>query len=176
MSTVATLAGGCFWCHDALYRQVKGVTNVTSGYCGGDVENPSYEQVSTGTTGHAECVQIEFDPEVIPYDVLLKIFWATHDPTTPNRDGANVGTQYRSEVFYHNDQQRRTAEQVLSTYAQKLWNGKVVTKISPFTQFYPAEEYHQDYYNKNPLAGYCQVVINPKLAKFQEQFKDWLNG
>ncbi len=175
MIEVATLAGGCFWCHDAIYRRAKGVVTVTSGYSGGNTKNPSYEEVCTGNSGHAECVQIEFDPSTITYEVLLKIFWATHDPTQLNRDGANVGTQYRSEVFYHSDEQYKTAEKVMKEYAEPLWDNEVVTKLSAFSTFYPAEDYHQDYYNKNVSAGYCQVIINPKLSKFSSTFSEWLD-
>lgn len=174
MGETATLAGGCFWCLDAIFRRTKGVNSVSSGFSGGHVENPTYEQSHTIDTGHAEAVQITFDPSTISYETILQIFWTTHDPTTLNRDGANVGPEYRSEVFYHSDEQKATAESVLQEYAQKLWDNPIVTKITEYTNFYPAEDYHQDYYNKNESAGYCQVIINPKLTKFQEKFTDYL--
>ena len=170
----ATLAGGCFWCLDAIFRRTKGVTNVQSGFSGGHVKNVTYEQSHTMNTGHAEAVQITFDPSIISYEVILQIFWTTHNPTTLNQDGANIGPEYRSEVFYHDDSQKAAAEKVLHEYAEKLWDDTIVTKITAFKNFYPADEYHQDYYSKNQQAGYCQVIINPKLAKFQENFKDYL--
>lgn len=174
MKEIATLAGGCFWCHDAIFRRTKGVLSSIVGYAGGQVEYPTYDQVHSQETGHAEAVQATFDTNVISYKTLLQIFWATHNPTTPNQDGANIGPEYRSEIFYHNNDQKLIAMETLEKFAQPLWDGKVVTKITEFTTFYPAENYHQDYYNKNPQAAYCQVVINPKLEKFQEKFKDWL--
>ena len=174
MSETATLAGGCFWCLDAIFRQCKGVDSVASGFSGGHVENPSYEQSHTMDTGHAEAVQITFNPEIISYETILQIFWTTHDPTTLNRDGANVGPEYRSEIFYHDETQKNTADKVLHNFAEQLWEKPIVTKISKFKNFYPAEDYHQDYFNKNQSAGYCQVIINPKLAKFQEKFADYL--
>ncbi|MDZ7785609.1 MAG: peptide-methionine (S)-S-oxide reductase MsrA [Candidatus Saccharibacteria bacterium] len=173
-SQVATLAGGCFWCLDAIFRQTKGVKSVQSGFSGGHVENPSYMQTHDEDTGHAEAVQIEFNPDVISYETILRIFWTSHNPTTLNRDGANVGPEYRSEVFYHDETQRKTAENVLRDYAEKLWDDPIVTKITKYKNFYPAEEHHQDYFNKNPQAGYCQVIINPKITKFKEKFKDYL--
>lgn len=173
-SQVATLAGGCFWCLDAIFRQTKGVKSVQSGFSGGHVENPSYMQTHEEDTGHAEAVQIEFNPDVISYETILRIFWTSHNPTTLNRDGANVGPEYRSEVFYHDETQRKTAENVLRDYAEKLWDDPIVTKITKYKNFYPAEEHHQDYFNKNPQAGYCQVIINPKITKFKEKFKDYL--
>lgn len=171
---IATLASGCFWCLDAIFRQTKGVNKVTSGFSGGHVENPSYMQTHQQDTGHAEAVQVEFDPNIVPYEVLLQIFWSTHNPTTLNQDGANIGAEYRSEVFYHSIEQKKTAEKVLHDFAQKLWDKPIVTKITKFTNFYPAEDYHQDYYNKNTQAGYCQVIINPKIAKFQSKFAKYL--
>jgi peptide-methionine (S)-S-oxide reductase len=167
----ATLAGGCFWCTEAVFKRVKGVREVTSGYTGGDVENPSYGQVSTGSTGHAEAVQVTFDPRVISYDSLLEVFWATHDPTTPNRQGADVGPQYRSAVFYHSNEQRRAAEASRSKWeASGKLGGKVVTSIEPFERFYPAESYHQDYYEAHPHAAYCSIVIEPKIRKLLREF------
>jgi peptide-methionine (S)-S-oxide reductase len=171
----ATFAGGCFWCLDAVFRMTKGIKTVASGYGGGHVANPTYEQMHEQDTGHAEVVQVTFDPEIISYEVLCQIFWTTHDPTTLNQDGANVGTEYRSEIFYHNDEQKNTAEKVQHEFAEKLWSAPIVTRISKFTNFYPAEDYHQDYYNKNTQAGYCQVIINPKIAKFQQKFAQYLN-
>jgi peptide-methionine (S)-S-oxide reductase len=167
----ATLAGGCFWCTEAVFKRVRGVHAVVSGYSGGDVENPSYGQVSSGRTGHAEAVQIRFDPRVISYESLLDVFWATHDPTTPNRQGADVGPQYRSAVFYHNDEQRRTAEESKSRWeASGKLNGKIVTSIEPFKWFYPAEGHHQNYYAANPHAAYCNIVIDPKIRKLLRDF------
>lgn len=170
----ATLAGGCFWCLDTIYRQTRGVSSVVSGYSGGHVTNPTYLQMHEEDTGHAEAVQIQFDPDVIPYRTILEIFWASHNPTTLNQDGANVGAEYRSEIFYHNEEQKQVAEKTKTEYAAKLWDNPIVTKITPFSNFYPAEDYHQDYYTKNPQAGYCQVIINPKLEKFRHKFEKWL--
>ncbi len=163
----ATLAGGCFWCLDAAYRQIEGVTGVVSGYSGGAGPNPTYEQVCTGATGHAEVVQVEFDPDVISYPEILEIFWTIHDPTTLNRQGADVGTQYRSAIFYHDDQQKAAAKASRDT-VQALWSNPVVTEIVPLQAFYPAEDYHQDFYANNPGQGYCAAVINPKLKKLRE--------
>jgi peptide-methionine (S)-S-oxide reductase len=164
---IATLAGGCFWCLDAAYRRVDGVTGVMSGYTGGNRPHPTYEQVSTGATGHAEVVNVEFDPEVISFPEILEIFWTIHDPTTLNRQGADVGTQYRSAIFYRDDAQK-TAAEASRDAVQELWPNPVVTKIVPLQTFYPAEDYHQDYYAKNPEQGYCVAVINPKLKKLRE--------
>jgi peptide-methionine (S)-S-oxide reductase len=165
---VVTLGGGCFWCLDAAYREIVGVTRVVSGYAGGSRPNPTYEQVCTGATGHAEVVQVEFDPDVVSFDDILAVFWSIHDPTTLNRQGADAGTQYRSAIFYSDDGQRASAE-ASRDEVQKLWPGPVVTEIVPFEVFYPAEEYHQDYYARNPGQGYCQAVINPKLRKVRER-------
>jgi len=165
----ATLGGGCFWCLDAAYREIEGVTHVVSGYAGGERPNPTYEQVSTGRTGHAEVVQVEFDPDVISYADVLDIFWAIHDPTTLNRQGADVGTQYRSVIFYADDDQRRAAEASRDAI-QDAWPRPVVTEIVPLQAFYPAEEYHQDYFAKNPDQGYCQLIINPKLKKLRDRY------
>jgi peptide-methionine (S)-S-oxide reductase len=164
---IATLAGGCFWCLDAAYRQIDGVTGVVSGYAGGHRPDPSYEQVSTGSTGHAEVVNVEFDPEVISFPQILEIFWTIHDPTTLNRQGADVGTQYRSAIFYRDDAQKAAADASRDA-VQELWSNPVVTEIVPLQAFYPAEDYHQDYYAKNPGQGYCVAVINPKLKKLRE--------
>jgi len=170
----AYLGGGCFWCLDALYRRVRGVVEVTSGYGGGHVEGPSYEQVSGGASGHAEVVEIGFDPKVITYNKLLEIFWHIHDPTTPDRQGFDVGPQYRSIILFSDADQKKAAQQSLKEVAQPLWGDRVVTELKPLQQFYPAEDYHQDYFNKNPQAGYCQAIINPKLAKFQKEFASLL--
>lgn len=172
---VATFAAGCFWCVEAQYQQLDGVEKVVSGYLGGHVENPTYKQVCTGNTGHAEACNIYYDPSKITYDELLAAFWVAHDPTTLNRQGNDVGTQYRSAIFYHNDEQKQKAEQ----YKQKLneekaFNGPVVTEIAPYSTFYKAEDYHQDYYNQNSNQGYCQFVVKPKMDKFKKVFADKL--
>lgn len=157
-----TLGGGCFWCLEAVYQRINGVRSVTSGYAGGHVEQPTYEMVCTGTTGHAEVVQIDFDEQTISLDEILNIFWKAHDPTTKDRQGHDVGPQYRSAIFYETEEQRRIAERSLKA-VDELLDAPVVTEISPLNAFYPAESYHQDYFNKNPTAGYCRVVIQPKL-------------
>jgi peptide-methionine (S)-S-oxide reductase len=167
----ATFGSGCFWCTEAFFQQLKGVQSVVSGYSGGNAENPTYEQVCSGRTGHAEVIQITYDPNVISFDDLLKVFWQTHDPTTPNQQGHDVGTQYRSAVFYHNDDQRRTAE----AYRQQLeasgtFGAPIVTEIAPLKNFFPAENYHQDYFNSNPAQSYCAFVIRPKVEMFQKEF------
>jgi peptide-methionine (S)-S-oxide reductase len=162
----ATFGGGCFWCIEAVYERVEGVKSVVSGYAGGEVQNPTYEQVSTGTTGHAEVVQVEYDPQKISYAEILDLFWKAHDPTTLNRQGADAGTQYRSIILYHDEAQKTAAQNSMKALAaSKTYKGRVVTEIKPLTVFYPAEEYHQDYYDRNPYAGYCAVVISPKLKK-----------
>jgi len=167
----ATLAGGCFWCTEAIFSQLRGVSAVRPGYSGGTVPDPSYEQVCTGRTGHAEAIQIEFDPAVISFQDLLLVFFSTHDPTTLNRQGHDIGTQYRSAVFYHDAKQLATAQEVVKQIAaDQLWNGKIVTELTPFQAFYPAEDYHRDYFRRNPNQGYCQMVIEPKVAKFRKQF------
>ena len=172
---VATLAGGCFWCLEAAFQDLKGVENVQSGYAGGRVANPSYEDVCTGTTGHAEVVQITFDPQVVSFEDLLHVYFTIHDPTTLNRQGADVGTQYRSAIFYHSPEQKATAERVIADLqAQKLWDEPVVTELKPLTAFYPAEEYHRDYFRRNPTQGYCQAVIAPKVAKVRKLYFDRL--
>jgi peptide-methionine (S)-S-oxide reductase len=171
----ATLAGGCFWCLEAVFDELKGVVSVESGYSGGQVSNPSYQAVCTGMTGHAEVVQVTFDPEVLSYADLLRIFFAIHDPTTPNRQGADIGTQYRSAIFYHNEEQKRTAEEIIKELnTAKLWPRPIVTEVPPFESFYVAERYHQEYYVNNPNQSYCRVVIDPKVAKFRKQFFDRL--
>jgi len=163
-SEYVTLGGGCFWCIEAVYERLDGILSVTSGYAGGNKENPSYEEVCTGHTGHAEVVQIEYDPEVITYEEILDIFWKAHDPTTLNRQGADIGTQYRSIILYHNEEQKRMAEKAKEK-AQSYFDDPVVTEIVSLSAFYRAEDYHQDYYERNPYAGYCSVVIRPKLKK-----------
>jgi peptide-methionine (S)-S-oxide reductase len=169
-SEVATLGAGCFWCVDTLFAELRGVTSVVSGYAGGTRPNPSYEQVCTGATGHAEVVQITFDPQQISYHDLLDVFFSVHDPTTLNRQGADVGTQYRSVIFAHSPEQRTIAEQTIKEIdAQHIWDDPIVTQVVDESPFYAAEDYHQDYYTKNPNQGYCRVVIAPKVAKFRKQ-------
>src|SRR2546421_7850139 len=168
---VATLAGGCFWCLEAAFQDLKGVEQVQSGYSGGRVPNPSYEDVCTGTTGHAEVVQVTFDPSVVSFDDLLHVFFTVHDPTTMNRQGGDVGTQYRSAVFYDSAEQEKTARQVMAEiHNAGIWGRPIVTEVTLLHAFYRAEEYHQDYFRKNPTAGYCRVVIAPKVSKFRKQF------
>ncbi len=172
---VATLGGGCFWCTEAIFGELKGVEKVVSGYSGGTVENPSYEDVCTGETGHAEVVQITFDPRVISYRDLLRIFFTVHDPTTLNRQGPDVGTQYRSVIFYHSDDQKRTAEEVIDEVERaKIWGRPVVTQVTPFGAFYRGEDYHQEYFKKNRYQPYCLVVVGPKVAKFRKQYQERL--
>ncbi|MCI4318890.1 MAG: peptide-methionine (S)-S-oxide reductase MsrA [Thermoplasmata archaeon] len=173
----ATLAGGCFWCLEAVFTELSGVLRVDSGYAGGQLANPSYEDVCTGQTGHAEVVQVTFDPARLPYDQLLRIFFTIHDPTTLDRQGGDVGTQYRSAIFYHDSAQHQAAEAVLREISEaKIWRGKIVTEIVPFTQFFPAEEYHRNYFQRNPTAGYCRAIIAPKVAKFRHQFTSQLKA
>ncbi len=168
---IATLGGGCFWCLEAVYQEVPGVTRVVSGYAGGTVENPTYRQVCSGMTGHAEVTQIEFDPERVSYRRILEIFFTIHDPTTLDRQGADRGTQYRSVIFFHSPEQESTARQVIADLtAEGLWDAPVVTQVMPFEVFYPAEDYHQNYFRENPSQAYCQIVIRPKVAKFREKF------
>jgi len=170
---VATFGAGCFWCVEAIFQDLKGVTDVVSGYSGGQVKNPTYAEVCTGNTGHAEVCQIHFDPEIISYSELLNVFWRIHDPTTLNRQGADMGTQYRSVIFYHNEEQRKLAEESKrETDRSGLYKKPLVTEITAFEQFYPAEEYHQDYFNQNPNQPYCQFNIDPKVKKFRKQFKE----
>ena len=169
----ATFAGGCFWCTEAVYAELKGVKSVTSGYIGGQVANPTYEQVCTGQTGHAEAIEIEYDPQVVPFEKLLEVFFATHDPTTLNRQGLDVGTQYRSGVFYHDAEQKKIAEEVIAKLdAARVFPGKIVTEVTEASTFYPAEDYHQDYFANNPFQPYCQAVAAPKVAKVRKVFKD----
>lgn len=169
---LATFAGGCFWCTEAIFKRLKGVVSVTSGYAGGKGDDPTYEKVSTGDTGYAEAVQIKFDPKLIPFGHLLDIFWATHDPTSLNRQGADVGTQYRSAIFYHNEGQKRVAEvSKRKTHELGQLNGRIVTEIKPLTKFFPAEVYHQNYYDRNKdLNRYCLLVVDPKIKKLLDKF------
>ena len=170
METI-TLAAGCFWCTEAVFSIVKGVENVEPGYTGGSVVNPTYEQVSSGTTGHAEAVKVTFDSKVISLEEILEIFFATHDPTSINRQGADVGTQYRSVIFYNNKTQKIVAEKVIASLnEQKIWENPIVTDVKPLELFYFAEEYHKEYYKKHPEQAYCQVVISPKVAKFRQRY------
>ena len=172
-----TLGGGCFWCVEAIYQDVIGVHKVVSGYAGGTVENPTYEEVCSGTTGHAEVVQIVFDPTVISFEEILFIFWRTHDPTTLNRQGNDVGTQYRSVIFYHDEQQKSIAEQSKAeTEASDLWPDPIVTEVAPLPIFYEGEAYHQNYFVENPYQPYCIFVINPKVQKFRKSFRNKLRG
>lgn len=173
----ATFGAGCFWCVEAVFQRLNGVVSVVSGYAGGEVRNPTYEEVCTGRTGHAEVCQITYDPTKITYEELLEVFWKSHDPTTLNRQGNDVGTQYRSVIFYHNEDQRQLAEK----YKQELnlahiYDNPIVTEVMPFTEFYPAENYHQNYYNQNMNKPYCSFVITPKLDKFRKVFSAKLNG
>jgi len=171
----ATFAGGCFWCTEAVFEQIEGVKGVVSGYVGGEVPNPTYKDVCTGLTGHAEAVEIEYDPAVVSYPKLLEIFFATHDPTTKNRQGADVGTQYRSGVFYHDDEQKRIAEEVIKRLNEAgAYPQPIVTEVTKATTFYPAEDYHQDYFANNPGQGYCRAVVAPKVDKVQKVFRDLL--
>jgi peptide-methionine (S)-S-oxide reductase len=167
----ATLAGGCFWCLEAVYNELRGVERVISGYAGGQVPYPTYEQVCSGRTGHAEAVQIMFDPEAISYREILEVFFTIHDPTTLNRQGADVGTQYRSAIFYESPEQERIAREVIAeTNASGIWRGPIVTEVTPLDVFYPAEGYHQNYFERNPYQPYCQIVIAPKVAKVRERY------
>lgn len=171
----ATFGNGCFWCTEAIFQDLEGVESAVSGYSGGQVENPTYEQVCSGKTGHAEVLQIKYDPAKISYEELLKVFWETHDPTTLNRQGNDVGTQYRSAIFYHDDKQKELAEKYKAQLAASgTWKDPIVTEIVPFEKFYSAEKYHQNYYKENPNQGYCSFVVRPKVEKFQAKYKDKL--
>ncbi len=173
----ATLGGGCFWCLEPVYDNLTGVLDVVSGYSGGQTQNPSYEQVVSGRTGHAEVVQVTFDPRQITYREILEIFFTIHDPTTLNRQGADVGTQYRSAIFYHTPEQKAAAEQIIAELEQeKVWRNRIVTEVTPFQAFYAAEDYHQEYYARNPNAGYCRAVIAPKLSKFRQKYVEKLKA
>ena len=172
---VATLAGGCFWCLEAVFDDLEGVDDVVSGYAGGSVPNPTYKHVCTGETGHAEVVQVTFNPDVISYRDMLRVFFTIHDPTTLNRQGADVGTQYRSAIFTHNETQEKVAEEVIAELNDAgIWDDPIVTEVVPLEAFYPAEDYHQEYFRRNPNQGYCRVVIAPKVAKFRKQYLDRL--
>ena len=167
----AVFGAGCFWCVEAIYQRVTGVTDIESGYAGGHVQDPTYRQVTTGKTGHAEVIKLEYDPSLISFEELLEVFWHTHNPTTLNRQGADVGTQYRSGIFYLNEEQKEIAEKSLKkTDASDLWEDPIVTEITPLSNYSTAEDYHQNYFNNNPNAGYCSIVIAPKLAKFKKDF------
>lgn len=171
MAEIATLAGGCFWCLEAVYDQTKGVSSVESGYMGGRNADPTYEQVCSGRTGHAEVVRITFDPAVISFRELLEIFFVIHDPTTLNRQGNDAGTQYRSAIFTHSPEQKQTAEAVIAAFTKdKVYENPIVTEVVPATTFYVAEAYHQEYFARNPSQGYCTYVVGPKVAKFRKQF------
>ena len=172
---VATLGGGCFWCTEAVFDELKGVERVESGYSGGGIANPTYRQVCSGTTGHAEVIQVTFDPQVISFKEILEVFFTVHDPTTLNRQGADVGTQYRSVIFYHDEEQRRVAEEVIKKLdAEKLWDGPIVTEVAPFEAFYEAEDYHQEYFRLNGSQPYCRMVVAPKVAKFRQHYREKL--
>ena len=172
---VATLGGGCFWCIEAVFDDLKGVVDVVSGYSGGRRPNPTYEQVCAGVTGHAEVVQVTFDPAQIGYRDILGVFFSVHDPTTLNRQGADVGTQYRSVIFHHSPDQKRIAEETIAELQKEaIWDGPIVTEVAEFEAFYPAEEYHQEYFRRNPTQPYCNVVVSPKVSKFRKQFADRL--
>jgi peptide-methionine (S)-S-oxide reductase len=168
---VATLAGGCFWCLEAVYDDLQGVESVESGYSGGDVQNPTYRQVCSGATGHAEVVQVTFDKSVVSFREILEIFFAIHDPTTLNRQGADVGTQYRSAIFYHSPEQKEVAEKLIAELnSEGIWDAPIVTEVVPFEKFYVAEDYHQEYFAQNPSQPYCRAVVAPKVAKFRQKF------
>lgn len=168
---IATLGGGCFWCTEAVFQQMAGITAVESGYTGGQVVNPSYEQICEGTTGHAEVVRLSFDPAVVSFREILEVFFTIHDPTTLNRQGNDVGTQYRSVIYYHTPQQQETARQVISEMAN-VWDAPIVTELSPTETYYKAESYHQNYFRQNPLQGYCAFIVAPKVSKFRQTFRD----
>jgi peptide-methionine (S)-S-oxide reductase len=171
----ATLAGGCFWCLEAVYDEIKGVQSVESGYAGGHVENPSYREVCNGDTGHAEVVQVHFDPNVVSYRDLLNVFFAIHDPTTLNRQGADVGTQYRSAIFYHDEEQKKIAEELIKDLnSQNIWDRPIVTQVEKLDKFYMAEDYHQEYFARNPYQPYCMAVVAPKVSKFRKHFLELL--
>ena len=174
---VATLGGGCFWCLEAVFELLRGVSKVESGYVGGSVANPTYREVCSGSTGHAEVVQVTFDPATISFREILDVFFATHDPTTLNRQGADAGTQYRSVIFYHSPEQKQVAEQrIAELNAEGIWDAPIVTEVVPFQAFYRAEDYHQEYFRNNPSQGYCVAVVSPKVAKFRKQFAAKLKG
>jgi peptide-methionine (S)-S-oxide reductase len=174
-SETATLGGGCFWCLEAVYQELKGVQKVESGYTGGHVPNPTYEQVCEGTTGHAEVVKVTFDPDVVTYREVLEIFFTIHDPTTPNRQGNDVGTQYRSAIYYQSPEQQDTAKHVMAEMAN-VWDAPIVTELGPAEAYYKAEDYHQNYFRQHPLQGYCAFVVAPKVAKFRKTFAEKINS
>ena len=177
MAEKATLGGGCFWCLEAVYAELRGVEKVESGYSGGHVPNPTYREVCLETTGHAEVVQVTFDPEVVSYRDILKVYFGIHDPTTPNRQGADVGTQYRSVIFYHDEEQRRVAEEVIfELEAEGVWSAPIVTEVAPLDEFYVAEAYHQNYFRNNGFQPYCQVIIAPKVTKFRKEYLEKLKA
>jgi peptide-methionine (S)-S-oxide reductase len=172
---IATLGGGCFWCLEAAYLELKGVERVVSGYAGGTMDDPSYEEVCGGDTGHAEVVQVTFDPQIISFQEILEVFFTIHDPTTLNRQGADVGTQYRSVIFYHSEEQKRIAEGVIKALdAARIWDRPIVSEVSPFENFYTAEEHHQDYFKRNPFQPYCEYIVAPKVTKVRKLFADKL--
>ena len=174
---LATLGGGCFWCVEAVFEQLRGVEKVVSGYTGGASPNPTYEQVCSGRTGHAEVIQLTFDPSIISFADILRVFFTVHDPTTLNRQGADVGTQYRSAIFYHTDEQQRVANEVIAEInAAKVWGAPIVTEVAPIGVFYPAEAYHQEYFRNNAAQSYCRFVVEPKVVKFRQQFADRLKS
>lgn len=167
---IATIGGGCFWCVEAVFQRLKGVEKVISGYSGGHVKNPSYREVCGKKTGHAEVTQVYFDPNVISYEDLLEVFWYTHDPTTPNQQGNDLGPQYRSVIYYHDEEQKEKAQKSKADVAKQMWDDPIVTEIAPLINFYPAEGYHQNYFNDNPNQGYCRIIINPKVQKFKAKY------
>ena len=172
---LATLGGGCFWCVEAIFQRIHGVKSVKSGYAGGQVDNPTYEDVCSGQTGHAEVIQVEFDPAVVAYEQILEVFWLAHDPTTLNRQGADAGTQYRSAIFYHDDEQKQIAEEFIKDLnAQNIWGRSIVTEVTKLDKFYMAEDYHQEYFARNPYQPYCQAVVAPKVSKFRKHFLELL--
>lgn len=176
MKQIATFSGGCFWCTETFFKELKGVEKVVSGYTGGNLKDPNYYEVSEGSTGHAESIQIAFDPKIISYETLLEVFFLTHNPTTPNQQGNDIGTQYRSAIFYHDEGQRKSAEKIRKKIeAEKIYDAPIVTEIVPYTVFYPAEKHHQNYFEKNTDQPYCQYVISPKLAKFRQKFAKLLS-
>ena len=175
MDSSIVVAGWCFWCLDAVYREVKGVTDVISGYTGGHTESPYYEQVCSGTSGHAEAVKVVFDPDVVTRDQLMELFFISHDPTTLNRQGYDVGTQYRSSLFYRNEEEKAYFQKSIES-AQKFWSDPIVTTLEPLATFHVAEDIHQDFYNNNPFFGYCQVIINPKVSKVRKYYSEWLKS
>ncbi|OGK28206.1 peptide-methionine (S)-S-oxide reductase [Candidatus Roizmanbacteria bacterium RIFCSPHIGHO2_02_FULL_39_9] len=174
-TALATFGGGCFWFTETLFKELKGVEKVVSGYAGGKTANPNYYELHENNTGHAECIQITFDPSIISYETLLEIFFLTHNPTTLNKQGYDVGTEYRSVIFYHNEEQEKSAEKIKKKIDdEKIYDNPIVTEIVPYTAFYPAEEFHQDFYKRNQDSPYCEVIINPKLSKFRERFSQLL--